>query len=348
MAFAEQLTVEENWVVYDDRGFDWLGSSFPFHLEVSQPRLAFDQPIVKVTVMCKMVERVSVDEGAVLSYLRVLNMGAITSAFVYDPDDAALSLSSGCYFRESEDALVSLYALSALLQYSEAIAKGASAAEMLGGTIPFLRHPISGVRVDCNQLVWRYMDEIALPAGREPNRFESQEWYSAVEAVRETMVAMGASSAEAAIRVNACDTGLAIEFPFTSAAPALEQAGGYSADHGMTALFEIDVAEHPSMGQGVLALLQLPELWENAAHLANGLNRAEALELTGFPQWGGWCDYDVPERTDRSLTHALFVPNVMWRPGLIEALITWASLRNRWAQERVVDAARLDRLRRGR
>ena len=64
-----------------------------------------------------------------------------------------------------------------------------------------------------------------------------------------------------------------------------------------------------------------------------GDDRAEATELTGFPQFGAWC---CDPGNDTTLAHATFVPSALHDPGLVDTLLFYTWLRNGWVKDRLI------------
>ena len=111
---------------------------------------------------------------------------------------------------------------------------------------------------------------------------------------------------------NASDGGLTAELPFYGATPSiLKVARGGSGPE--TALFTASLKEaHPRYGSGCLMRLRLP-LSSLDGPAVNDLNRAEA---EGAPTYGfgAWCVQDGTP------VYALFLPNALYRPGLMKAM----------------------------
>jgi hypothetical protein len=145
---------------------------------------------------------------------------------------------------------------------------------------------------------------------------------------------------------NGDETGVTTEFPFTSAKPVAVQMLEGDAG-GMTALYTARLDQpHPGYGQGWFQLLRLPmrSTEDEAVMLADGLNRAEALELTGFPSLGAWC---VDPGDTRSVAHVAFFPSLTAAPGWAPSLAFYEFMRSQWAQERLVDPDWVARVRAG-
>jgi hypothetical protein len=97
---------------------------------------------------------------------------------------------------------------------------------------------------------------------------------------------------------------------------------------------------HPQLGRGLLLLLKLPVTLSKPAadHLALELNTAEANTFAGSHLLGGWCSQKLS--SDRQLpVFASFVPNAVYRPGLVPTLVMNLVQKARWARSQIAPYA---------
>jgi hypothetical protein len=92
---------------------------------------------------------------------------------------------------------------------------------------------------------------------------------------------------------------------------------------------------HPQLGNGLLAVLQLPVHGTiNAmAKIAAELNFREARSWTGFPLLGCWSVTEKDQSEEKRLAFGLFVPNALYRSGLATLIAHWFVDRARWARQ---------------
>jgi hypothetical protein len=114
-------------------------------------------------------------------------------------------------------------------------------------------------------------------------------------------------------------TGMSLETPFGSESALIH----FSTEE-----------EHPQLGNGLTAILQLPFADTSIAIAKEvaALNLLEAVSWTGFPQLGCWHAIDI-RPGQKAPAFTLFMPNVLYRPGLITHFAMWFLLRVRWVRE---------------
>jgi hypothetical protein len=323
---AGQLMMDDEWMDLDDHALTWWGAAVPLRLTASEPRLAMGDPTIKLTAETRIVGNVGADGATVRGMLTALNPGASVAALWFDPDAGEIVSTVTHYHHEGDGGIVEgqVFAQLALLAYTEATSKAPHLAEMFDATALEVPHPDSGARQDLDEML-TFTDQAVVPQGMVENRWSQAGTELAIELLR-----------QAGFFANGDETGITCEFPFTSSTPvAVQMLEGRRG--GMTALYTARLDQpHPGYGRGWFQLLRLPMRWteDEAVLLADGLNRAEAIELTGFPSWGAWC-VDPGDR--RSLAHVAFFPSLTARPGLAASLTFSDFLRSQWAQERLVD-----------
>jgi hypothetical protein len=118
---------------------------------------------------------------------------------------------------------------------------------------------------------------------------------------------------------------------------------GFGDDKGMTleAPFGDDSAlirfrtdqKHPQLGSGLLIFTQIRSFqsFDEACAEAAGLNFLEARLWTDFPQFGCWHPWTTT-KNEADWAHSCFIPNALFRPGLVEYLALWSLERVRWVR----------------
>jgi hypothetical protein len=247
-----------------------------------------------------------------------------------DPQNHSVNSSVTHYAHPNNEAILrnQVISLLAVLNYASAIGKAPHLEEMLESSPTRSPHPSSGQRTDFDELL-AFPDEIQAKS-ETANMWERYGLESSLNYFRQIgLVTTGD------------DTHVTTEFPYTAAESAMIRVALGEvphADSGSTALYTQDAAaEHPFIGVGLLSVLRLPHSLdiEEAAVLTNGLNWAEANEMTGIPAWGAWCPMNSGAET-ADLNHTFFSPGIAGKEGLAGTIGFYAGLRTRWALERLL------------
>lgn len=131
---------------------------------------------------------------------------------------------------------------------------------------------------------------------------------------------------------NADGLGLTAEFGL--------ETGAMSAVAGhRTALLQVDGdAFHPSLGRGLLCVLQMPDRIDDKDRLARLVNRLNQLEMDETdlpPHFGAWCI----GKLGNNPAYVTFLPNAAHAiPGVAVNLAVWSAVRARWADTVVAGA----------
>lgn len=332
------LMMDPEWTAEEPRTTWWWGGPAPLTITAGDPRECFGDPTVKITASVTVVDQVQVDEDQALAFLSARNMMASTGSLTLLHDEGRVVASCTHYAHPGDAGMAQLFPGYVLMMYTEALAligQGALA-EVLRGRPGVFPHPVSGVREDYDELVGT-TDEIVVPRGSEPNAYSGDEFNETVN----TLVARN-------LFATGDDHGLTVELPWSSGVPAAVASMVGKASQGRTAMMQVLRQQHPGYGTGLLCLLFLPELLstKEARVRANALNRAELVELTGFPSLGAWTARDADGGESR-VVHATFLPNAYARPGMVQAVASFGYMRSQWAQERLLPADVVERVRSG-
>jgi hypothetical protein len=320
----EKLMIDDEWAVRDDRAFTWWPHRLAQQVRVSTPREAFGEPMVAVRITNDLVTDVQEDDAMVEGVIGLLNMHASVCAYVWDPDSREVRISTSAYIHEGNRSLERFFSAAVLISTIEAHAKALQIAEMLSGRPATSDHPTSGERPLADDLLGFAEDQI-VPKGQGQSAFVGPAMENATSAPG---INWGMANASA--------EGFTGELPFLGDMPATVKAALGAAGPVETSLVQLlTEPRHPAYGSGLLALLRLPitQPADEIHRLAHGLNRAEALELTGIPQFGAWCQ---DPSADTSLVFATFVPSALFDPGIVNTLLFYTALRNEWARDRLV------------
>ena len=318
-----KLMVDDEWAVREARSFTWWPYCLAQRLSASTPRIAFGDPMVAVRAVNDVVRNVKADGEQVEDFVGLLNMHASVGAYIWDPDGRRITITTSAYIHEGNRSLERFFSAAVLLTTVEAHAKAQQLAALVDGEVAASEHPISGSRPELDDLL-NFADAEIVPRGQGPSAF-----------VGPAMAAATQAPSLQSVFANGDESGLTAELPFFGDTPMMMKAALGLAGPPETSLVQLlTQPRHPGYGSGMLALLKLPleQPAEEIRRLAHGLNRAEAVELTGFPQFGAWCCDPGNETT---LAHAAFVPSALYDPGLISTLLFYTALRNEWAHQRL-------------
>jgi len=151
---------------------------------------------------------------------------------------------------------------------------------------------------------------ILIPEGRKPNR-----WHGITE-FEQIAERFGRSDG---CYGNADPSGLTLETPIGTSSALIR--------------LRTDV-EHPRLGAGLLASLELPFERDAAAvvHECRWFNFFESISWNHVPLLGSW--HPRPSRIEGSFHagHAFFIPNALYQPGLATNAALWQLGRARWAK----------------
>lgn len=318
----ERLMIDEEWSVRSERSFTWWPYQLAQHVWVTPPREAFGDPTVTVRVRSDCIRDPAVDDSVVEQMVAFLNMHASLCAYVWDPEARTVTVETSGYFYEGNLPLMPFFSAAALFSAVEAHAKASFLATALSGQPATTAHPTSGPRPKPDDLM-HFVEGTVVPRGEQASAFIGRE------------LEMASNVPAGWVLTTPSTRSFTGELPFFGDLPAVFQiALGMDPSIQTSLVQALTEPVHPDYGSGLLIVLHLPIVQpaEEIRRLAHGLNRAESLELTGFPLFGAWC----PEPgDDEALAFATFVPSALAMPGLISTLLFYTSLRNAWARDRL-------------
>lgn len=311
------MQIDEAWSVREPRRFTWWGHRLAQRIWAEPPRASEGFEVSRVHAETDLLRRVSGRPG-LLDQLAALNRFASLSALVWDPQRSRLMLRCSVYVHAQTLPWVrELFAAAVAIQAADAHIKVAELPRLLGGEPDTSAHPTSGWRSQPDDML-NVIASMFAPQGRGPSPFTEADFKAALRLEpRPWVLATGNGAA------------LAAEFPFWGDVPAVAGGGG-------TALLTATAKErHPQLGSGALLLLSVPSPPDpapvdpgDAARLANDLNLAEPEAWTRAHFLGAWA-----VGPGRGLTYVTFLPAVVYRRGLLEAMIVSTALRTRWASD---------------
>jgi hypothetical protein len=314
----QRMMIDREWSVRSDRSFTWWGHHLAQRVWAEPCRQDHGYGMVCVRAETDLLCQVP-DNKRTTDALNLLNAHASLSSLVWYKDKAKIKLACSAYFhRENANWLRDVFYAAATIQAADAETKLSTAADLLASEPDVSQHPGSGPRETMDDLL-NVIEGSVARVGQEPSRFTEDDFASAADSLSGQFLA------------SADKTGLTAEFPFFGAMPSAGTALGLGTSTQLeTALLQADCeARHPQLGSGVLLLLKLPleNDAERSVAIAQKLNLAEATEWVRCHQLGGWCcdiSLNVP-------AFCCFVPSILRRPALLEALIMSISARVMWS-----------------
>jgi hypothetical protein len=303
--------IDELWTVRDDRGFTWTGHRLAQRLDASPIVQSRDLPVSVITVRTTVVRNVGQGRREVEGILARLNVLAVGSAYQFIPDRReVIAISRHVVHEETLETRSEELADHAILQLCFAEHQAETLSTLVQGTVAHWQHPITGARLVRDEML-NVVRDVFAPAGQEASRFEdAAEMERAAALLNETPFASLGTTAK----------GLCIEVPF---------------GERNTTLIEIaSDALHPSIGSGlaVATLLPYDHSEDELVAVAAELQAAQSETIEGGGQFGGWA-----LRTHRGrqcVAYCRFVPNAMFRPGVVADAVLHEVSRALWVDER--------------
>ena len=303
--------VDEAWSLRERRGFTWWGGDFRQRVWVDDGRDDNGIFIYQLSAVTDFVCGVEPQAPAVAGLLADLNRFASSYAMMLDTVARRISLCSSVALHEQNaEWIVHYFSALSIIQPIDAQSRAEVCAEMLGGTPDTSCHPSSGVRVTHDDML-NLIDAVYRPQGREPSRWVTSGEF---EQIPSMLMKYGFFSTGG-------KDGLSAELSFGNETALIAADGGQP---------------HPQLGNGVLLLLKLPMTLSApmAACVATDLNATDANNFAGSHLMGAWCSTEI-SRGRHIPVFASFVPNMLFRPGLLLALILSLGQKARWARTEI-------------
>jgi hypothetical protein len=312
--------MDDPWCLQEERQLRWWAGPLEQRFTVSDPRIAFGDPTTIVRCETRVVRAVA-DLDSAAALIQELNTLTAVNAYILDADRRELKIVSSAYISDANLTWQRSMAVGALLQNIDAHAKAKALAKATHGEVSYSEHPVSGPRDKIDDLLLS-MDLRFIPEGKKPSPFAGPACLMLKKLPRPPWLVVTTSP-----------TGASGELPFEGAVPAA--LIGIATNSVETSLAQFGVGEHPHLGSGGIAVLKLGLNIDPAesGELARGLNTAEFIEPTGFPQFGAW----VPDpKNNATLAHVTFLPSAMYDEGLLSTIAFYTSLRNEWSRQRLL------------
>jgi hypothetical protein len=300
-------------------GFDWLPGSHTVRVRVDEDRPESPQPgRFRITIFTDFLRSVPVQSDKFARSVGLMSKFLSSGySLVYPPFDiwrkhfkgqpAEMQLFSSAYvYQDTAGWLSSFLAQMAIMQPINAEIRSTTAPEMFGGGVPaFAEGSKKGSISDILNLA----ETMFVPEGKKNSKWGgSDEFEQFAGKYAKNDVCFGLGDTE----------GMTLETPFGADSAIMR--------------FKTN-QQHPQLGNGLLITTQIrsSQRFEDVCIEAAGLNFLESRVWTDFPQFGCW----HPEETsaDRAdWAHTCFVPNALFRPGLVANFVFWAIARVQWVR----------------
>lgn len=312
------MNIDAQWSIREPRAFSWWGHRLVQRVWAEPARLSHDHHIVRVHATTALLRDVP-DTPELRLRLAMTNSLTSLSALILKPSTNQILLYSAAYFHaENFPWLKHLFLAAVGLQVAEAHIKADSLAKTLGGEPDVSAHPQSGPRHDPDDILNVIASTFA-PEGAGPSPWTESD-FRATQNMAPRPWVFATSDA----------TGLTAEFPFLSDRPAP------LAGRAETALLTVSATDrHSQLGGGLMVRLRLPLNFaqRDCAEAVCTLNSLEVSDETHTHALGAWClGPAAPGRPDtRSPAFVSFIPAVVYRKGLLDALALAMAVRAKWA-----------------
>jgi hypothetical protein len=202
--------------------------------------------------------------------------------------------------------LPSFLAQMAIMQPINAEIRSTTAFEMFGGGVPAFA---GGSKKASISEILNLGETVFVPEGKKENKWSgSDEFEQFAEKHAKNDFCFGLGDKE----------GMTLETPFGADSAIIR--------------FQTD-QQHPQLGNGLLITTQIrsSQRFEDVCVEAASLNYFESRFWTDFPQLGCWHPQEASENV-ANWAHTCFIPNALFRSGLVANFAFWAMARVQWVR----------------
>jgi DNA-directed RNA polymerase subunit RPC12/RpoP len=310
---VSSIGVDTQWSLREPRGFTWWGHHFAQRVWAEPIRVSHGHEIVQVHASTAVLRGVP-DSPQTRRKVALLNRYASLSAWAWSPADERLFLRAVATFhRQNVGWLKSFFLAAVGLQAADAHIKAHDLAKLMGGEPDASAHPEHGPRPEPDEILEIIATRFA-PAGAGTSPFTEVDFQAAAEVTPRPWVTVFSGA-----------SGLTGQLPFTGSTPA------ELSESVETALLNIENDQrHPQLGAGALLTLRFPIrlTQDEAASAAWTLNRGGTQVPTHT--LGAWTVAPETPGHPPMLAFCSFVPALLYKPGLLPALVMEMAARARW------------------
>jgi hypothetical protein len=305
-----QLHIDDEWTIWGERGFGWIGHRLRQEFSVSAPIESAGMEVYRVWSTVPVIEDVTAGEAEVVKALGLFNRFTVGEALVWDAPARRIVCHTGAIvhadtlpWRPGQIADYSILALGACEARADLLATA------LQGEVATASHPDQGLRIQADEMLG-VGEKVFRPAGQAPSAFVEDDFEHVYSMVSGTAVFSAGASAD----------GIAIEVPLGPDDTTLVQLTNNSA--------------HPALGSGLLCTLKVRihrAVESSADELASLLNAMECDGHLLSASFGAWCVDSAGG--EEFLAHAWFTPNLLRRPMLATDIASISINRARWVAQ---------------
>ena len=304
-----------------ENGFDWLPGSHTVHVRIFDDERKSESPLpgrFRITIFTDFLRSVPVLSDK-FTHLVGASSKFLSSgySFVYPPFDvwkeyfngqpAEMQLFSSAYVDQAIAGwLPSFLAQMAIMQPINAEIRSTTAFEMFGGGVPAFA---GGSKKASISEILNLGETVFVPEGKKENKWSgSDEFEQFAEKHAKNDFCFGLGDKE----------GMTLETPFGADSAIIR--------------FQTD-QQHPQLGNGLLITTQIrsSQRFEDVCVEAASLNYFESRFWTDFPQLGCWHPQEASENV-ANWAHTCFIPNALFRSGLVANFAFWAMARVQWVR----------------
>lgn len=311
--------VDEDQVLWAENGFDWTPASHCVRVRVFEDQRDISgSERFRISISTDLLKSAPVEDQKFVDWVSTWShFLSSTYSLVYPPAEvwreyfngkpASMSMFSSVYVDQNLSGwLPRLFAQMAIMQPIDAEIRAEKFPELGGSGSPAFA---DGSKKMIYDEILDVAEAIYVPVGRMQSK-----WVGTSEF--ETFAKQNAQS-------DSCfgfgdPTGMTLEAPFGTDSALIR--------------FRTDES-HPQLGSGLLVTTEI-RAWDtiddNVSEAAF-LNYLESIAWTDFPQLGCWHIKLTGENKGR-LAHSCFVPNALYRPGLVANFALWSIARVRWVR----------------
>lgn len=309
----KDLQIDEQWSTHRDRAFSWIAHRLEQTVS-TLPRVQYDEvPLYRLVAETIVVEDVGAPELVVERTLSDLNHFAFGNCYSYDPGQRRITATTRCWVHHgTTEWRTPIFGAYTIGQLCFAEAEADYLADKCHGRVATRAHARSGTRETPDDMLYR-VDDLIAPAGLEANRFRNAFEFGAV--------ADAARQSPFAATLGGTAEGISLECSFDD----------------YTAIATISSERpHRRLGAGLSVMLRLPLSISNedGARIAAVLNRHEREDGPEPHHTGAWC-VQVDPLGSRDVTYRSFLPNAVYRTGLIQDAAATCIARMRWADQKL-------------
>lgn len=306
-----RLLIDELWTVRTAREMSWVGHRLRQTIHTSRTFMSREIPVTCISVATTVVRGIQGSREHVERALTLLNAFAVGSGYQFLPDRAEIiAFAKQTVHSETLEWRAEEMAAYAIIQLAQAEAEADNLAALTQGEVAVWIHPFNGARSDVDEMLGIIPKHFS-PLGRGPSLFDD---------LSEMELATELIDGTACVCTHASARGLTVAAPFGEDDFALIQ---------ITA-----EATHPMLGSGLAVASQVVFDWNEPelVAIAAQLQAAQAGTQLGGSQLGGWGLRhmgDVP-----FVAFCRFVPNALYRSGLLRDVLQNEMNRMEWLHER--------------